>query len=201
MGVMPGNDAGIWDDYADSFDDDPDHGLTDPGVREAWTALLLGLLPPAPASVADLGCGTGSLSVLLAGSGYSVTGLDISERMLQLARAKSAAAGVDIGFAHGDAGSPPLNPGAFDVVLARHVLWVFDDADAVLQRWIDLLRPGGRLVLIEGRWSTGAGLTADECTVLVGRHRASVELIDLSDRDALWGGPVADERYALVSRA
>lgn len=198
---MPENDAELWDDYADSFDDDPDHGLADPGVREAWTALLLGLLPPAPASVADLGCGTGSLSVLLAGNGFSVTGLDISERMLQLARAKSAAAGVDVRFVHGDAGVPALATGAFDVVLARHVLWVFDDADGVLDRWLELLRPGGRLVLIEGRWSTGAGLTAEECARLVRRHRASVELIDLSNRDALWGGPVTDERYALVSRA
>lgn len=57
-----------WDRQAATFDEDPDHGLRDPLVREAWTSLLLPLLPPAPASVVDLGCGTGSLSVLLAGA-------------------------------------------------------------------------------------------------------------------------------------
>jgi hypothetical protein len=81
------------------------------------------------------------------------------------------------------------------------VFWVFEDADAVLDRWLALLRPGGRLVLVEGRWSTGAGLTAEECERLVRRHRASGDVVNLSDRDALWGGPVTDERYALISRA
>jgi SAM-dependent methyltransferase len=198
---MPADDAALWDDYADTFDDDPDHGLTDPEVRAAWSDLMLGLLPPAPASIADLGCGTGTLSVLLASHGYAVTGLDISERMLHLARAKAVSASAEVTFIQGDAGSPALEPGAFDVVLARHVLWVFEDADAVLDRWLALLRPGGRLVLVEGRWSTGAGLTAEECERLVRRHRASGDVVNLSDRDALWGGPVTDERYALISRA
>jgi 2-polyprenyl-3-methyl-5-hydroxy-6-metoxy-1,4-benzoquinol methylase len=61
-----------WDGQAASFDDDPDHGLRDPAVRQAWADLLLPLLPPAPAHVVDLGCGTGSLAVLLAQHGNRV---------------------------------------------------------------------------------------------------------------------------------
>ena len=37
----------------------------------------------------------------------------------------------------------------------------------MLQRWLNLLAPNGRLILIEGRWSTGAGLRASECRSLV----------------------------------
>jgi hypothetical protein len=85
------------------------------------------------------------------------------------------------------------------VVLTRHVLWAMDDPDAALARWIDLLGPQGRLVLIEGRWWTGAGMTATDVTGLVRRHRAEAEVVVLDD-EALWGGPVRDERFAVVSR-
>jgi 2-polyprenyl-3-methyl-5-hydroxy-6-metoxy-1,4-benzoquinol methylase len=70
------NDAAIWDQQAATFDDEPDHGLRDPAVRDAWIALLTPVLPDPPASIVDLGCGTGSLSVLLAQAGHHVHGLD-----------------------------------------------------------------------------------------------------------------------------
>ena len=77
----------LWDAEAATFDDEADHGLADPATREAWRALLLGVLPPAPARIADLGCGTGSLSVLLAREGYAVDGLDLSPERVARARA------------------------------------------------------------------------------------------------------------------
>ncbi|MGW4110693.1 methyltransferase domain-containing protein [Actinosynnema sp. NPDC004786] len=180
----------FWDDQAATFDEDADHGLRDPDVRRAWRELLLSLLPPAPARVVDLGCGTGSLTALLAGEGYDVRGLDLSERMVAAARVK--APGVE--FRQGDAARPPYPPGSFDVVLVRHVLWALPDPAAALDRWHALLRPGGRLVLIEGRWSTGAGLTAAECVALLGEGH----VVPLTD-PALWGRELDDERYAIVA--
>ncbi|MDQ6934244.1 MAG: class I SAM-dependent methyltransferase [Actinomycetota bacterium] len=50
--------------------------------------LLLGVLPRAPARVADLGCGAGTLSLLLAEWGCAVDGLDLSPRMIARAQAK-----------------------------------------------------------------------------------------------------------------
>ena len=43
-----------WDEQAGTFDDEADHGLRDPAVRQAWATLLMPLLPAAPARVADL---------------------------------------------------------------------------------------------------------------------------------------------------
>lgn len=189
----------LWDGYANDFDNEADHGLRDPQVRAAWQALLAPLLPEQPARIADLGCGTGSLSVLLAEQGNTVSGLDISGNMIRVARSKAQEAGVSIDFGQGDAAVPPFAPASFDVVLARHVLWVFEDPDAVLQRWLNLLAPNGRLILIEGRWSTGAGLRASECRSLVLRHRAEAELQHLTENTQLWGRTVDDDRYLILS--
>ena len=95
--------------------------------------------------------------MLLAQEGYEVDGVDLSTRMI--AQAHTKAAGRDrVRFWHGDAADPPLQPGRYDVVLSRHVLWAMPDPAAALIRWCGLLRPTGSLVLVEGRWSTGAGL-------------------------------------------
>jgi SAM-dependent methyltransferase len=191
--------AGFWDEQAARFDDEPDHGLLDPVVRAAWDELLRGLMPPAPADVTDLGCGTGSLGVLLAGAGHRVRGLDVSGRMVAAARAKAHAAGVAAEFAEGDASSPLYAPGSTDVVLARHVLWALPDPADALGRWTRLLRAHGRLVLIEGRWSTGAGIAAADCRGLVLQHRREAQLQRLDD-PALWGCAIEDERYVILSR-
>src|SRR6476646_2477407 len=91
-----------WDREAAGFDDEADHGLRDPMVRQAWVDLLGRLLPRAPAAVVDLGCGTGTLSVLLAELGYEVTAVDLSPNMLAAARDKARAAGVVVDFQLGD---------------------------------------------------------------------------------------------------
>jgi SAM-dependent methyltransferase len=79
------------------------------------------------------------------------------------------------------------------------VLWSLDDRDAVLANWTRLLRPGGRLVLVEGRWGTGVGLPATECRELVLRHRGEADVRQLGPDPALWGRGVDDERYLLLS--
>jgi SAM-dependent methyltransferase len=193
------SDAAYWDSQAATFDDGADHGLRDSRVAEAWRRLLLEHLPTAPAAVADLGCGTGSLSVLLAAEGYAVTGLDFAPKMIRAARAKARKANVAARFVLSDASMPALPPASFDIVLARHVLWAMPDKARTLGEWLRLLVPNGVLVLVEGRWSARAGLTATEAGRIVLRHRSDATITSLDD-PALWGGPVSDERYLLVSR-
>lgn len=184
----------LWDDEADRFDDEPDHGLADPAVREAWRELLLGVLPSTPARIADLGCGTGTLTRLLTDEGYRVDGLDFSPEMIRRARSKVPEAE----FVVGDAAEPALEPHAYDVVLSRHVLWAMPDPAQTFARWLELLRLAGSVVLVEGHWSTGAGLSAAECERLVRTRRAEVSVRHLPET-AYWGKEIEDERYLIVS--
>ena len=194
-----GERVAAWDAEAEAYDEPADHGLTNRLVRDAWRALLLGVLPKAPARIADLGCGTGTLSLLLAEAGYRVDGVDFSPAMV--ARARTKLAGVPgVTVAEGDAFEPQLPVSSYDAVLCRHVLWAMPDPAMALDRWIDLLVPDGRLVLVEGFWSNGAGLTAAHTVDLVTSAGLTPELTMLDD-PALWGGPTGDERYLVSATA
>lgn len=186
-----------WDSYADSFDQEPDHGLLDPDIRAAWAARMSHWLPGEPSLVLDLGCGTGSLALLAAEQGHRVTAVDLSPRMAALARTKLAGTGAEVLV--GDAGRPPVGERTFDVVLVRHVLWTLPDPEEALRHWWSLLRPGGRLILIEGVWS-GAGLPATRLVSALAPLTERVHHEPLSADPALWGRAVDDERYALIAR-
>ncbi|MFI7414218.1 class I SAM-dependent methyltransferase [Streptomyces sp. NPDC049627] len=188
-----------WDAAAAVFDDEPDHGLRDPAVRRAWASRMHSWLPRRPSDILDLGCGTGSLSLLASEQGHRVTGVDRSPAMVGLARAKLA--GRDAAFLVGDAAVPPVGEERFDVVLVRHVLWVLPDPERVLRHWVGLLRPGGRLVLVEGVWGTVSpvGIPADRLTGLLAPIAGHVRVEHLSDDELLWGKAVDDERYAVVA--
>ncbi|MET1007166.1 MAG: methyltransferase domain-containing protein [Propionibacteriaceae bacterium] len=190
--------ANVWDEAASTFDQAADHGLHDPDVRSAWTALLSRTLPQKPSRVADLGCGTGSLTTLAADLGHTVDGIDFSEAMLTLARTKSAGR-QRITFTQGDAANPPLPDNAYDVVMCRHVLWALPHAVTALSTWSRLLRPTGLLVLIEGRWSTGAGLSSHETAALL-RTCGFTPKIEPLDDPQYWGGPTTDDRYLATGR-
>lgn len=192
-------DRQLWDNAAARFDDEPDHGLRDAAVRAAWLARLAKWLPSAPAAVLDLGCGTGSLSVLIAELGHRVTGIDFSPKMIAQAKAKASAAGQDIPFEVMDAAAPTLPHDTFDAVVCRHVLWMMPMPAEVLQRWSKLLRPKGRLVLIEGFWHTGAGLHASQVIDALPANFKTVSVDPLSEESVLWGGRVSDERFAVVA--
>jgi ubiquinone/menaquinone biosynthesis C-methylase UbiE len=129
--------------------------------------------------------------------GHTVQGVDLSPGMLEKAAAKARSRGVEVVLLEGDASDPQVG-GPFEVVLSRHVLWALPDVPAVLGRWTRLLAPGGRLVLVEGRWHTGAGWRAEDLLPLVRSLTSTAELRHLPD-PALWGGPIADERYLIVA--
>lgn len=188
-----------WDGMAHSFDDEPDHGLRDPGVLSSWTKLLSAWLPNPLARLLDIGCGTGSLSVVLAGLGYQVSGIDLSPNMIDLAREKAARLGHHIEFEVMDAAFPQLQPHQFDGIVCRHLLWALPDPAGVLGRWAELMRPGGRLLLIEGFWETGGGLHAKQIIEMLPPSFLLISHQDLSDHPALWGKPVSDERFAIIA--
>jgi SAM-dependent methyltransferase len=187
-----------WDEAADTFDQEPDHGLLDPSVRVAWDERLAGWLPGRAGELLDLGCGTGSLSLLAAARGHRVTAVDLSPRMAERARTKLAGTGAEV--LTGDAARPPVEGRTFDVVLARHVVWALPDPEAALRHWWSLLRPGGRLILVEGVWGD-IGIPADRLTGALAPLNAEVRHERLSGDARLWGRAVDDDRYVVVAEA
>lgn len=121
--------------------------------RELWGAVWSRALPQPPATVLDLGTGSGHAAFVLAGLGHHVTGVDSSTGMIAIARDRAARTKGDVPtFVLGDACTPDLPAGAFDAVTSRYLMWTLRDPLAALRRWRGLLRPGGVLAVVDSTW-------------------------------------------------
>lgn len=105
------------------------------------------LQPLAGEEILDVGCGTGNLSLELARMGARVTGIDISDEMLEVARRKADAEGLRIAFLKGDFMNLPFAANSFDKVVSVTALEFAPDLKAALEECYRVLRPGGRLVV------------------------------------------------------
>jgi ubiquinone/menaquinone biosynthesis C-methylase UbiE len=122
--------------------------------QRAWARAIADLLPPAPADVLDAGTGTGFVAMIAAALGHRVTAIDLAEPMLAIARAEAEGRRVPVTFATGDAVAPAFTAASFDAIISRHLIWTLRDVDVALTAWRRLLRPGGRVVAIDGFWFT-----------------------------------------------
>ena len=95
--------------------------------------------------VLDACCGTGDLALADLQAGARVTGLDFSERMLERARAKSS----EVEWLQGDALALPFADGSFDGATVGFGARNLDDLEAGLRELRRVLRPGGRLGILE----------------------------------------------------
>ena len=96
-------------------------------------------------TVVDIGCGTGDLSELAAATGAKVIGLDFARNMLVGATQRR----IKAAFVHADANALPLPSASVSVVLSGFALRNFVSIPRALQEAARVLKPGGRLVLLE----------------------------------------------------
>ncbi|HEY0631793.1 MAG TPA: methyltransferase domain-containing protein [Thermoleophilaceae bacterium] len=103
---------------------------------------------PAPGErVVDVGCGTGNAALLAAKRGASVTGVDPAARLLEVARERAAADGLDVAFELGEAAALPLPAGHADLVLSVFGVIFAPDPSAAAAELARVTAPGGRVVL------------------------------------------------------
>ena len=110
-------------------------------------AALLALSDPAW-TVADLGCGTGTLAAAVAPFVLRVVGVDQSEEMLRAARARTSAAG-NVELRRGALEALPIEQASCDAALLVLALGWVDDPARVLAEAARIVRPGGRLALVD----------------------------------------------------
>lgn len=101
---------------------------------------------PPGGTVLDLGCGTGELTLTIAGGGMRATGCDISSEMLRVAAKAGASCDVDWVELKPDWDVLPFLGETFDAVVASSVLEYVNDPAAVLRECCRILRPGGVVV-------------------------------------------------------
>jgi ubiquinone/menaquinone biosynthesis C-methylase UbiE len=97
------------------------------------------------ARVADLGCGSGVFSNLLQQAGYHCVGLDISPKLVALARSKFPA----VTFVEGDVEHLPFPSGSFDGALLSGIVHHLPDPSQCAAEVFRVLRPGGRFVAFD----------------------------------------------------
>jgi SAM-dependent methyltransferase len=140
-----GHEGDVWTEQADRYDR---------ASRRVWPHLVDAQLVANADRVLDVGCGTGgpTRDVAHVASDGQVTGIDLSTRMLELARRRSAEEGLDnVTFIRGDAQVFPFEPEALDIAMSCFGTMFFNDPVTAFTNIGGALRGGGTLALLAWR--------------------------------------------------
>ncbi|MFT3886237.1 MAG: bifunctional demethylmenaquinone methyltransferase/2-methoxy-6-polyprenyl-1,4-benzoquinol methylase UbiE [Flavobacteriales bacterium] len=122
------------------------------GTDQAWRRKVVRLLGEEPVDrLLDVATGTGDLAIMATRAAKHVTGADISEGMLAQGREKVIAAGLSgrVDLVQGDAAALPFGADTFDAITVAFGVRNFEDLDAGVAGMVRVLRPGGRLFVLE----------------------------------------------------
>jgi ubiquinone/menaquinone biosynthesis C-methylase UbiE len=100
--------------------------------------------------VLDVATGGGHTAFALAPCAAEVVALDLTRPMLEAAQKEAVARGLSaIRFLQGDAQALPCEDASFEVVTCRHAAHHFPQVDRAVREWARVLKPGGRLLLVD----------------------------------------------------
>lgn len=114
----------------------------------------------------DVACGAGQIAIPAARAGVRVTGVDIAPNLIEQARARARAEGVDARFDEGDAEMLPYDDAAFDLVVSLMGAMFAPRPDRVAAELVRVCRPGGRIVM--ANWTPECHL--GQMFKIIGKH-------------------------------
>ncbi len=133
-------------EFFDRFAEADDYDVFQPSAKERIIDAFVRLSGLGPgARVIDVGCGSGAFTEVLSRRGFQASGLDISSKLIALAKRKFPA----IDFYEGDAERLPFDAGRFDGVLLSGLIHHFPDQRALAAEVFRVLKPGGRFVAFD----------------------------------------------------
>ena len=132
--------------FFDEHAEKDDYDVFTPASSERLVGALVRLLGlPQGARIADIGCGSGVFTELLRRAGYSVTGIDISPKLVAVGRTKYP--GLDL--IEGDAEALPFQDASFDGVSLCNIVHHFPNPRKLIAEVHRVLKPGGRFAAID----------------------------------------------------
>jgi demethylmenaquinone methyltransferase/2-methoxy-6-polyprenyl-1,4-benzoquinol methylase len=120
------------------------------GQDPRWRRAMVDSVRPEPGQrIVDIATGTGMVAFALAARGADVTALDQSEAMLSVARRRTPPANGSIEFVTAEAEHLPFEDASFDALTFTYLLRYVDDPAATLIELARVVRPGGRIGMVE----------------------------------------------------
>ncbi len=129
-------------EWSKQYDGEPNPLIA---LEEALVLELMGDV--AGLDVLDAACGTGRYAIPFAQAGARVTGVDLCEEMLDLARRKAAGGGLSLDLRVADVRALPFADDSFDLAVCALALCHLPDLNLAAQELARVLRPGGRVVI------------------------------------------------------
>ncbi|MCB9744398.1 MAG: class I SAM-dependent methyltransferase [Alphaproteobacteria bacterium] len=138
-------DAAFWNNIAESYAAKP---VDDPSAFERKIEVTKALIRPGD-TLLGVGCGTGSLALILSPFAGHVHGVDISDEMIRIARGKAEAQGVkNVSFhvSPFDERFDAIAPGSLDGLMAYSIIHLLPERQAAMAHMYSLIKPGGFFV-------------------------------------------------------
>ena len=118
-----------------------------------WTeAILENVEKVGCLKVLDIGCGPGEFSILMAKAGHDVTGVDMTDAMLEKARLNAQKYNVDVNFVSMDVQNLEFEDETFDLIISRNVTWNLQDIQGFFEGCKRILKNDGRMVYFDANW-------------------------------------------------
>ena len=100
----------------------------------------------------DIGTGPGFLAIILAEAGFEVTGMDLTESMLEEAEKNAGYLKERISFIQGNAERTDFADESFDILVCRNLTWNLPDPDLAYKEWHRILKKEGMLLVFDANW-------------------------------------------------